>query len=140
LGLKPLLPPLSPRLLAHLAASRRVLPRFVKKVFHLDLTNGILNGMKTETIQIDKAGRVVLPKPLRDQFNLLPGDKLRLSVEGNSFRLEPTPAGGKLVRKGSVLVFTGGFAQPVTTEKVNELIAEDREDRISAGTGERRGK
>jgi AbrB family looped-hinge helix DNA binding protein len=96
--------------------------------------------MKTETIQMDKAGRVVLPKPLRDQFNLLPGDKLLLSVQGNSFRLEPAPSGGKLVRKGSVLVFTGGFAQPVTTEKVTELIEQDREHRISAGTGKPRGK
>jgi AbrB family looped-hinge helix DNA binding protein len=77
--------------------------------------------MKNETIQIDKAGRVVLPKFLREQFNLAPGDKLRLSVEGNGFRLEPTDSGGKLVRKGSVLVFTGGFAEPITTRKVNEL-------------------
>src|SRR5580658_9942426 len=72
------------------------------------MTNGIVDAMKTETIQIDKAGRVVLPKPLREQFHLLPGDKLRLSVERNGFRLEPTEAGGELVRKGSVLVFTGG--------------------------------
>jgi AbrB family looped-hinge helix DNA binding protein len=82
--------------------------------------------MKTETLQMDKAGRVVLPKPLRDRFNLLPGDKLRLSVEGNSFRLEPTRAGGKLVREGSVLVFSGGFAEPMTTEKVNEMIRQER--------------
>lgn len=79
-------------------------------------------GMTTEPIQIDKAGRVVLPKPLREQFNLLPGDKLRLSVEGSGFRLEPTDTGGELVRKGSVLVFTGGFAEPITTAKVNELL------------------
>jgi AbrB family looped-hinge helix DNA binding protein len=99
-----------------------------------------MNGMKHETIQIDKAGRVVLPKPLREQFNLLPGDKLRLSVEGNGFRLEPTDTGGELIRKGSVLVFTGGFAEPITTAKVNELIEQDREGRISAGTGKLRNK
>ena len=46
---------------------------------------------------------VVPPKPLREQFNLLPGDKLRLSLEGNDFRLEPTDAGRGLVRKGSAL-------------------------------------
>ena len=96
--------------------------------------------MKNETIQMDKAGRVVLPKPLREQFNLLPGDKLRLSVEGNGFRLEPADAGGELVRKGSVLVFTGGFAEPITTAKVNELIEQDREGRITAGTGKLRSK
>jgi len=96
--------------------------------------------VKIEMIQIDKAGRVVLPKPLREQFNLLPGDKLRLSVEGNGFRLEPTDAGGELVRKGSVLVFTGDFAEPITTAKVNELMERDREGRISAETRKLRKK
>jgi AbrB family looped-hinge helix DNA binding protein len=96
--------------------------------------------MKTETIQIDKAGRVVLPKPLRDQFNLLPGDKLRLSVEGNGFRLEPTDAGGELVREGSVLVFTGDFEEPITTAKVNELIEQDRAGRIREATSKVRKK
>jgi AbrB family looped-hinge helix DNA binding protein len=81
----------------------------------------MLNAMKTETIQMDKAGRVVLPKPLRKQFNLLPGDKLRLSVDGNGFRLEPTNAPGELVRKGTVLVFNGKFTEPITTAKVNAL-------------------
>jgi AbrB family looped-hinge helix DNA binding protein len=108
--------------------------------FHFILTNGIINGMKNETVQMDKAGRVVIPKPLREQFNLVPGDKLRLSVEGNGFRLEPGNAGGELVRKGSVLVFTGGFAEPITTDKVNELIAQDREGRIAAGTGRLHGR
>jgi AbrB family looped-hinge helix DNA binding protein len=99
-----------------------------------------MNGIKNETIQIDKAGRVVIPKPLREQFNLLPGDKLHLSVEGNGFRLEPVDGGGELVRKGSVLVFTGRFAEPITTAKVNELLAQDREDRTSAGTGNLRSR
>ena len=99
-----------------------------------------MNAMKNETIQIDKAGRVVLPKPLREQFNLLPGDKLRLSVEGNGFRLEPADAGGELVRKGSVLVFTGGFPEPITTARVNELIEQDREGRVMAAMGKLRRK
>jgi AbrB family looped-hinge helix DNA binding protein len=102
------------------------------------MTNGILNAMTTETIQIDKAGRVVLPKPLREHFHLLPGDKLRVSVEGNGFRLEPAEAGGEIIRKGSVLVFTGGFAEPITTAKVNELIQQDREGRIAGQTGKLR--
>ena len=99
-----------------------------------------MNAMKNETIQIDKAGRVVLPKPLREHFNLLPGDKLRLSVEGNGFRLEPTDAGGELVRKGSVLVFTGSFPEPITTAQVNELIEQDREGRVMAAMGKLRRK
>jgi AbrB family looped-hinge helix DNA binding protein len=89
--------------------------------------------MKNGLLQIDRAGRVVLPKPLREQFNLVPGDKLRLSVEGNSFRLEPTDTENALVKKGSVLVFTGGFAEAITTAKVNEMIEEEREHRIAIG-------
>lgn len=94
--------------------------------------------MKSELIQIDKAGRLVLPKPLREQFNLVPGDKLRLSVEGNGFRLEPTDSGGNLVKEGSVLVFAGAFAEPITTATVNKLIEQEREDRVSGPLAARR--
>ncbi|MCI0535258.1 MAG: AbrB/MazE/SpoVT family DNA-binding domain-containing protein [Verrucomicrobiales bacterium] len=96
--------------------------------------------MKTETIQMDKAGRVVLPKPLREQFNLLPGDKLKLSVEGNSIRLQPSSGGGELVRKGTVLVFTGEFAEPVTNRRVEDMLAQEREASLAASTGKLRGK
>jgi AbrB family looped-hinge helix DNA binding protein len=94
--------------------------------------------MKKETIQIDKSGRVVIPKPLREQFNLLPGDRLQLSVEGNGFRLAPTEAGGELTREGSVLVFRGGFTEAVTTAKLNQMITEEREGRISSARGKAR--
>lgn len=92
--------------------------------------------MKPETIQIDKAGRVVLPKPVRQRFNLLPGDKLRLSADETGIKLEPADPAGKLVRKGSVLVFTGEFSEPVTTEMVEQMIREDRE-KAAAGAGEK---
>lgn len=96
--------------------------------------------MTSETIQIDKAGRVVLPKPLREHFNLVAGDKLRLSVEGNSIKLEPTDPAGKLVRKGTVLVFSGEFAEPITTSRVEDLIEREREDRFAVGAGKLRKK
>ena len=89
--------------------------------------------MNERTIQIDKAGRVVLPKPLRKRFNLGPGDKLRLSADETCIKLEPADIGGKLVRKGGVLVFTGEFSEPITTESVEKLIQEDRERGDIAG-------
>jgi AbrB family looped-hinge helix DNA binding protein len=103
-------------------------PKIIR--FHFMVVNGTLNAMKTETIQIDKAGRVVLPKPLREHFNLLPGDKLRLSVEGKAIKLEPTDVAGSLVRKGRVLVFRGEFSEPLTAAKVDELLQETREERF----------
>jgi len=93
-----------------------------------------------ETIQIDKAGRVALPKPLRKQFNLVPGDKLRASVEGNSIKLERAYTGGTLVHKGNVLVFSGEFSEPITTGKVEELIAEERENRVGVAARKLRRK
>ena len=83
---------------------------------------------------------MVLPKPLRDQFNLLPGDKLRLSVEGGGFRLEPANPGGELIKKGSVLVFTGRFSEPITTEMVNKILEIGRDSRITAETRKLRRK
>lgn len=94
--------------------------------------------MKSETIQIDKAGRIVLPKPVREQFNLVAGDKLRVSVEQAAIRLEPASATGSLVRKGTVLVFTGEFVEPITTEKVEQLIANERETRLTSSGGKLR--
>jgi len=94
--------------------------------------------MKAETIPIDGAGRIVLPKPVREQLNLVAGDKLRVSIEGSAIRLEPTSPTGGLVRKGTVLVFTGEFVEPITTEKVEQLIAGEREGRLKASAGKLR--
>jgi AbrB family looped-hinge helix DNA binding protein len=86
--------------------------------------------MKKDTIHIDKAGRIVLPKRLRERFDLLPGDKLRVSIEGNSIKLEPAEGSGGFVRKGTVLVFRG-LEAPVTAQEVGELIDQTREERFS---------
>jgi AbrB family looped-hinge helix DNA binding protein len=80
--------------------------------------------MKGEAVAMDRAGRVVLPKPVREELNLVPGDKLRLSVEGNSIRLEAISEKGEFVRKGSVLVLTSKLAAPVTTKSVEQLLLE----------------
>ena len=37
------------------------------------MPNGIINGMK---LKVDKAGRVILPKPLRDRMGLQEGSEL----------------------------------------------------------------
>src|SRR5438105_2132050 len=94
---------------------------------HLPLENGIVKSWIRGTIQIDGAGRVVLPKPVRDKFNLAPGDKLRFCADENGIHLEPVASGGQLVRKGSALVFRGEFAKLVTTEMISRLVEEDRD-------------
>lgn len=81
------------------------------------------------TIQIDHAGRLVLPKVVRKRFNLSAGDKLTVSADENGIHLEPVAAAGELVRKGSMLVFRGHFDEPVTTELVERMLNEDRHQR-----------
>lgn len=46
------------------------------------------------TAVLDKSGRLVLPKPVRDQLHLRAGSKLRVEVVGDKLELteEPVPA------------------------------------------------
>jgi AbrB family looped-hinge helix DNA binding protein len=82
--------------------------------------------MSNGTVQIDGAGRLVLPKPIRKRFNLAPGDKLRFSADEKGIHLEPLQANGELVRKGTMVVFRGEFAEPITPDLVERLLDEDR--------------
>ena len=91
------------------------------------------------TIQIDAAGRLVLPKGLRKQFNLSAGDKLKVSADEKGIHLEPVQTAGELVRKGRMLVFRGAFDEPVTPELVERMLNEDRQQRegVSVKSGKK---
>lgn len=82
--------------------------------------------MSKKTLQIDTAGRVVLPKTVRDIFGLKAGDELRLDIDEHGIRLEPSAKEGRLVREGKVLVFRSGSGEPITNEMVNSVLEEDR--------------
>ena len=56
---------------------------------------------------IDAAGRIVVPKPLRDALGLLPGTKLDVSVYGAGIQLVPAGRTARLVEEDGVLVATG---------------------------------
>lgn len=51
---------------------------------------------------IDKAGRLVIPKPLRDRLGLCPG-VVEVGIDGAALRVEPV-AGAELVDEGGRLV------------------------------------
>jgi AbrB family looped-hinge helix DNA binding protein len=79
------------------------------------------------TIEIDKAGRIVVPKQIRDTLHLTPGTKLNINIEGNQIilRHEAKPRG--LYRKRGMLVYDSG--RPVPPDAV-DWVKQDREDRI----------
>jgi AbrB family looped-hinge helix DNA binding protein len=83
--------------------------------------------MKQATVQIDQAGRVVLPKQLRDRFRLRGGDTLQVEVKDDAIELRPTQASGELKRVNGVLVFSTGETLPAGRDFVEEA----REDRIN---------
>lgn len=77
--------------------------------------------MKSTMVPIDKAGRVVLPKWVRDGANLLPGDELKVSLEGQRIQLEPALEESGLIRKGKALVFRSLSGKTISSELVENL-------------------
>ena len=53
---------------------------------------------------IDKAGRVVIPAPLRERAGLAPGTEVEVTLEDSGLRLERTAPPPRLVRVGRRLV------------------------------------
>jgi AbrB family looped-hinge helix DNA binding protein len=87
------------------------------------------NGMKEMTVPIDQAGRIVLPKDVRQELAIKPGDKLKLSINGASVILTPNRETAGFVRKGRALVFTTGSRKKLTAETVQNILDESRDER-----------
>jgi AbrB family looped-hinge helix DNA binding protein len=89
------------------------------------MANGSLIAMKDVLIQIDQAGRLVIPKRIRETLRLKTGDTLAVGLKGDAIELRPTKSGIRLERINGVLVVTGDMPLPA-----HDLVAEAREDRI----------
>lgn len=95
----------------------------------MPLTNGIYHSimpLMTAKITVDKAGRIVLPKPLRDQMRLRPGDTLELESEGERITLRPVRKQATLRKERGVWVYQGEPAD----DSIPELIDREREKRL----------
>lgn len=57
-------------------------------------------------VTIDKAGRLVVPKALRDELQLEAGTVLEIRAREGRIELEPAPTPMRLVRRGKGLVAT----------------------------------
>jgi len=88
--------------------------------------------MNTRLI-IDKAGRVVIPKPLREELNLEPGDSLEVESAGEQITLRPVRGTGPLMKEHGVWVFHAG--QPLPTSATDEMLQQVREERDLANLG-----
>lgn len=72
---------------------------------------------------IDAAGRLVLPKEIREAAQLKPGMPLQITVNGGRVEIEPAPLEVRIVRKGRVSVAVPVEpVEPLTLATVNEAI------------------
>ena len=60
------------------------------------------------TTEIDKAGRLVVPKKMREALHLVPGTRLRLHQEGESIVLQTDVQHGRLYEKDGILIYDAG--------------------------------
>ncbi|HXE06258.1 MAG TPA: AbrB/MazE/SpoVT family DNA-binding domain-containing protein [Acidobacteriaceae bacterium] len=58
--------------------------------------------------EIDKAGRIVVPKKMRDSLHLVPGTRLSIRTEGDSVVIEPERKPRGLYMKKGTLVYDSG--------------------------------
>jgi AbrB family looped-hinge helix DNA binding protein len=85
--------------------------------------------MKEMTVPIDEAGRIVLPKDVRTELAIKPGDTLNLSIHGSSVTLTPNKEATGFVRKGHALVFSTVGDETLKQETVNDILEEGRNER-----------
>ena len=79
---------------------------------------------------IDKAGRVVIPKAIRERAGLRPGMELEVLMENGRVALEPQVPKGRIVYVRGLPVWeTPPGTPPLTPEEINEWIRQDREER-----------
>ena len=79
------------------------------------------------TLTIDKAGRVVLPKPVRDALQISPGDSLELESSEDHIILRPAVGKCRMYKKQGVWVFDSGV--PLPAETANRTVSRVRAER-----------
>ena len=81
----------------------------------------------TATLTLDKVGRIVIPKALRNELHLVTGDELELSAEGDCITLRPVRATARLKKKHGIWVFGG--TERITAEETGAVLSGIREQR-----------
>lgn len=78
-------------------------------------------------ITLDKAGRIVIPKSLREELHIEPGDSLELEVAGEQIMLRPVRGTAPLIKERGVWVFRTG--QPLSASVTDETMRRIRDER-----------
>jgi AbrB family looped-hinge helix DNA binding protein len=85
-------------------------------------------------VSLDRAGRIVVPKTVRDQLRLSPGDTFDLVVQGDELMLRPRRTATPLQKERGVWVFRTG--KPMTAAETSETLHTIRTQRNLQHAGE----
>jgi AbrB family looped-hinge helix DNA binding protein len=87
-------------------------------------------------VTLDKTGRIVIPKPLREALQLEPGDALEMESSGEEITLRPVRGTGSLAKEHGVWVLNNG--QPLPASATDEMLQQVRGDRDLANVGKKK--
>lgn len=87
-------------------------------------------------LTLDKLGRVVLPKPVRDKLQLAAGDQLELESVDDRITLRPVRGTAQLRKKRGVWVFHCG--SPLSAATVEQTVEQVRCERDQQNLGRSR--
>jgi len=90
----------------------------------------------TTKLTLDQAGRVMIPKALRDELHLGPGDSLQLESEGERIMLRPVRGTMPLQKEDGIWVFRLG--EPLSVSTTDAVLEALREERDRKNTGKRK--
>ncbi|HWW17567.1 MAG TPA: AbrB/MazE/SpoVT family DNA-binding domain-containing protein [Candidatus Saccharimonadales bacterium] len=82
-------------------------------------------------VSIDRAGRLVLPKSMRDEMRIAPGDDLLVENEGDRITLRPIRPGTLLIKEHGIWVYQG----ETSDLSIPKFIDEEREKRLREISG-----
>jgi AbrB family looped-hinge helix DNA binding protein len=72
---------------------------------------------------IDGAGRIVIPKRLRDEAGLRPGSELEIELRDGRIEIEPAYTPARLVvRDGHPVIETDVEMPPLSAEEVRDIL------------------
>lgn len=74
------------------------------------------------TITIDRAGRLVVPKAIREKAGWAPGTRLSVRLREGCVEIEAEPAPVRLERRGSLLVAVHEEGPELTAEEVRNTL------------------
>jgi AbrB family looped-hinge helix DNA binding protein len=83
--------------------------------------------MSRTTVTVDRAGRLVLPKALRERFRLVPGSRLEIEARDDHFELRPVGLGPSLVKVDGWWVHQG---EPERDGDLVNALARHRHERV----------